>query len=81
MQIGEIKMVELKYSRYDDPTPIKCGDCGWEGQVKDCIHNYAPILPDDVEPMDYCPICKGMNLIPAEQVENDNSSEQAIPTI
>lgn len=49
--------------RHDDPRPVKCEDCGWEAQVRDCRHGYAKIAgTEDVEPVDYCPECGSKNL-------------------
>jgi len=53
------------YSRYDDPTPVRCSRCGWEGLVSECVHTYRGYsvrLSDetqdaDVEPVDECPRC------------------------
>ena len=61
------------YSRYDDPGLVKCLDCQWIGQVKDCSHGYKgmPIRGGDVEPMDYCKKCGSKNLwLLDEEVEN-----------
>jgi len=46
-------------SRTDDPTPVKCLDCGWEGRIMDCEHSYVACPDGDVEPIDYCPECGG----------------------
>jgi len=44
-------------SRHEDPTPVKCSDCGWEGTVRECKHGYIACPNGDVEPWDYCPEC------------------------
>ena len=63
------------YSRHDDPTPIKCEDCGWQGLAKDAVHTYRGTgvqitmngqYDEDVEPVDECPECGNENLIPIE---------------
>lgn len=56
------------HSRYDDPTPIQCEDCGWRGKVMDCIHTYyeIPGTEGDVEPADECPDCGSDNLFTRE---------------
>jgi len=60
------------HGRHEDPTPIKCEECGWEGQAKDAIHTYTGTgvyitdsgQPDeDVEPVDECPECGSENLV------------------
>jgi hypothetical protein len=51
-------MMEMLLSRHTDPRIVIC-DCGWSGQLADARHGYAPVPPDDVEPMDYCPRCGG----------------------
>jgi len=51
------------YGRHDDPRLVRCESCGWRGQLKDCVHGYAPVPPDDVEPMDYCPECGSDQII------------------
>jgi hypothetical protein len=47
--------------RHQDPTPVTCIRCGWKGRQMDAIHTYKPVIcdPEDVEPVDLCPICKG----------------------
>jgi len=56
------------FSRYDDTTPVYCEDCGWKGQVRDCVHTYRgiPGTGGDVEPVDECPKCGSENLIDIE---------------
>jgi len=43
--------------RHDDPTPVKCQECGWEGRAMDCKHGYKPDGGEDVNPVDFCPEC------------------------
>ena len=54
-------------SRDNDQTLLDCEDCGWRGQVADCIHTYqvyrAKRGDADVEPVDTCPKCGSKNLI------------------
>ena len=61
------------YSRYDDPTPVRCEECGWQGPIKDCYHGYFSYPVNDkgdfdTEPMDYCPKCNSDQLISLEEV-------------
>ena len=51
-------------SRYSDPTEIYCPKCGWKGKAMDCTHTYKPVSPDDVEPVDLCPVCGSEELEP-----------------
>lgn len=67
-------------SRHTDPTPVKCGDCGWIGREMDCRHGYQHsfqlvhgLLRYDVEPMDYCPKCNSENLTPTDGGDFDIS--------
>ena len=46
-------------NRTDDPTLVKCADCGWEGRLMDCERSYIACPDGDVEPIDYCPECRG----------------------
>lgn len=48
-------------SRTEDPTPVKCLDCGWEGRVMDCVHTYIA-FHGDVEPVDRCPECGSLDI-------------------
>lgn len=56
-------------SRYDDTRLVKCEECGWVGQVKDCLHIYREIVGTggDVEPLDECPSCESEELWEVEQ--------------
>ena len=58
-------------SREDDTTPVKCQDCGWQGQVKDCVHSYrgVPMTDGDVEAVDQCPLCGNENVYPQDDEE------------
>jgi predicted RNA-binding Zn-ribbon protein involved in translation (DUF1610 family) len=62
------------FSRYEDPTLVRCEECGWQGPIKECRHGHAsyPISTRgndyDVEPMDYCPKCDSDQLVPLEVV-------------
>lgn len=52
----------MGYSRRDDPTPVRCLDCGWTGRLMDCYHTYRGYdygEEADVEPVDRCPTCGG----------------------
>jgi len=55
------------YGRHNDPTMVECEDCGWKGQVKDCIHTYQGFqvspVDSDIEPTDECPKCGSRNLV------------------
>ena len=52
------------YSRYNDLTMVECEDCGWRGQVKECVHTYRGITStEDVEAVDECPKCGSKILI------------------
>jgi len=43
---------------------VECEDCGWRGQVKECVHTYRGITStEDVEAVDECPKCGSKNLI------------------
>lgn len=53
--------------RRTDRSLVKCGECGWVGMQKDCMHGYSPVLPDDVEPMEYCPKCRAEEPQPFER--------------
>lgn len=49
--------------RRTDPRPVKCLDCGWEGRQMDCFHTYHGYghgEEADVEPVDKCPRCGGV---------------------
>ena len=50
------------YTRKTDPTPTKCLSCGWIGKLKEATHSYYPFAEDDVEPMDFCPLCGNSQL-------------------
>ena len=49
-------------SRTEDPTPVKCLDCGWEGRVMDCVHTYIACPNGDVEPVGRCPECGSLDI-------------------
>jgi rRNA maturation endonuclease Nob1 len=53
--------------RTEDTTKVECMDCKWEGQAKDCIHDYGRTYPDSVEPVDYCPNCGSQALVPLDE--------------
>ncbi|MBT9151108.1 MAG: hypothetical protein DDT40_01292 [candidate division WS2 bacterium] len=55
--------VTYSSSRRTDTTLIQCEHCNWKGMVMDCIHSYAAVPPDDVEPEDYCPLCGNSSFI------------------
>ena len=45
--------------RHTDPDPVMCRRCLWAGMRRWCVHGYAAVGEDDVEPCDYCPRCGG----------------------
>lgn len=59
--------MQLPLSRHNDPTPVRCESCGWEGRVKNCNHTYKPDGLGDMEGVDYCPLCGSDQLIPIEE--------------
>lgn len=53
-------MKQQQHSRRTDPSPLVCPSCGWQGQRKDCHHDYKGYgngEETDVEPVDRCPKC------------------------
>ena len=52
------------HSQYNDLTMVECQDCGWRGQVKDCVHTYRRVtFIEDIEAVDECPKCGSRKLI------------------
>ena len=47
--------------REQDTTEVFCMDCGWEGEVRECVHGYQQGL-FETEPWDYCQECGSPNL-------------------
>ena len=43
--------------RHVDPDPVSCDICWWAGPRRWCVHGYAPVDEEDVEPIDFCPMC------------------------
>lgn len=56
---GYTKTLCFLWGRRESPEPIRCKDCGWAGMVRWLVHTYEYDGFDDVEPVDYCPRCKG----------------------
>lgn len=59
MQIKETLNGEasINYSRYEDPSTVEC-ICGWTGPRSKSFHTYKSDNEGEVEPVDYCPICR-----------------------
>lgn len=50
--------MEIMCRENDFEHYVKCGECGWEGWSAWMEHGYQACGRDDVEPMDFCPICR-----------------------
>lgn len=55
-------------NRENDPTPVHCHRCGWEGMAMNCIHGYTSDGAEDVVAVDTCPACESEDL---ELIEQD----------
>jgi len=51
----------FSWSRWASPKPMRCGECGWVGPLRWAVHTYAAAGYDDVEPVDNCPSCGGVD--------------------
>lgn len=61
--------------RRNDPTEVECQDCGWKGQRKDMVHDYAQIDEEEVEPIDECPECGSEDVIDIDLRQDFKSDE------